>query len=157
MNPISLNAWHHFALVRNASLIETVFIDGIKATGAAGGTSVSGGQQVNNLDFNGATQDICKYYGGAWTGYITNLNKDNKNCYISFFHKNKKIALHRLLYCNFVEELNDNEYLKFTCENKGKCCSLKHLKKFVIEKAPIIQEKKEEIVKVIGHNNKVFF
>jgi len=72
-NPISLNAWHHFALVRNASLIETVFIDGIKATGAAGGTSVSGGQQVNNLNFDGATQDICKYYGGQWTGYITNM------------------------------------------------------------------------------------
>jgi hypothetical protein len=107
---------------------------------------------VNNLPFDIFTDECC-----IWTGYITNLNKDNKNCYISFFHKNKKIALHRLLYCNFVEELNDNEYLKFTCENKGKCCSLKHLKKFVIEKAPIIQEKKEEIVKVIGHNNKVFF
>ena len=47
--------------------------------------------------------------------------------------KNKKIALHRLLYCNFIEPLNDNEYLKFTCNNKGKCCSLKHLKKFSIE------------------------
>lgn len=72
-SPISLNAWHYFTLVRNASLIETVFIDGVKATGAAGGTSVSGGQQVNSLDFNGATQDICKYYGGQWTGYITNM------------------------------------------------------------------------------------
>ena len=72
-NPISLNAWHHFALVRNASLIETVFIDGVKAIGAAGGTSVSGGQQVNTIDYNGATRDICKYYGGAWTGYITNM------------------------------------------------------------------------------------
>jgi hypothetical protein len=73
MNPISLNAWHHFALVRNASQIETVFIDGVKAIGAAGGTSVSGGQQVNTIDYNGATRDICKYYGGAWTGYITNM------------------------------------------------------------------------------------
>ena len=72
-SPISLNAWHYFTLVRNASLIETVFIDGVKATGAAGGTSVSGGQQVNSLDFNGSTQDICKYYGGQWTGYITNM------------------------------------------------------------------------------------
>ena len=70
---ISLNAWHYFTLVRNASLIETVFIDGVKATGAAGGTSVSGGQQVNSLDYNGSTQDICKYYGGAWIGYITNM------------------------------------------------------------------------------------
>ena len=73
MAPITLNAWHHFALVRNASQSETVFIDGVKAIGAAGGTSVSGGQQVNTIDYNGATQDICKYYGGAWTGYITNM------------------------------------------------------------------------------------
>ena len=70
---ISLNAWHYFTLVRNASLIETVFIDGVKATGAAGGTSVSGGQQVNSLNYTGSTKDICKYYGGQWTGYITNM------------------------------------------------------------------------------------
>ena len=70
---ISLNAWHYFTLVRNASLVETVFIDGVKATGAAGGTSVSGGQQVNSLNYTGSTQDICKYYGGQWTGYITNM------------------------------------------------------------------------------------
>ena len=69
----SLNAWHHFAMTRNSSQLETVFIDGVKSTAAAGGTSVSGGQQVNNLNFNGATQDICKYYGGAWIGYITNM------------------------------------------------------------------------------------
>jgi len=72
-SPISLNAWHYFTLVRNASLIETVFIDGIKATSAAGGTSISGGQQVNSLNYTGATKDICKYYGGRWTGYITNM------------------------------------------------------------------------------------
>lgn len=68
-----------------------------------------------------------------WSGYITNLNKNNKNCYISFFYKNKKIALHRLLYCNFIGPLDEKEYLKFTCNNKGKCCSLKHIKKFSIE------------------------
>jgi hypothetical protein len=108
---------------------------------------------VNNLPFDIFNDECC-----IWSGYITNLNKDNKNCYISFFHKNKKIALHRLLFSNFVDELNDNEYLKFTCHNKGKCCSLKHLKKFIIEKAPIIEEKKEDnTVKNIGHNNKVFF
>jgi hypothetical protein len=72
-SPISLNAWHYFTLVRNASLVETIFIDGVKATGAEGGTSISGGQQVNIIDYNGFSQDICKYYGGQWTGYITNM------------------------------------------------------------------------------------
>ncbi len=63
-SPISLNAWHYFTLVRNASLIETVFIDGVRATGGA---------QTNTINYTGATKDICKYYGGSWTGYITNM------------------------------------------------------------------------------------
>ena len=71
--PISLNAWHYFTLVRNASLVETIFIDGVKATAAIGGTSVSGGQQVNSFNYSGATQNICNYYQGRWTGYITNM------------------------------------------------------------------------------------
>jgi hypothetical protein len=69
----SLNVWHHFAMTRNSSQLETVFIDGVKSTGASGGTSVSGGQQVNNLDYNGASQDIAKFYGGFWAGYLTNM------------------------------------------------------------------------------------
>jgi len=69
----SLNAWHHFAMTRNSSQLETVFIDGVKSTGASGGTSISGGQQVNTLDYNGSSQDIAKYYGGFWPGYLTNM------------------------------------------------------------------------------------
>jgi hypothetical protein len=38
------------------------------------------------------------------------------------------------LYCNFVEDLSDDEYLKFSCENKGNCCNIKHLKKFKYQK-----------------------
>ena len=62
--PITLNAWHHFALVRNASNIETVFIDGVKATS---------GQQTNIINYSGPSKDIAKYYGGQWAGYITNM------------------------------------------------------------------------------------
>lgn len=69
----SLNVWHHFAITRNSSQVETVFIDGIKSTGASGGTSVSGGQQVNNLDYNGPSLNIAKFYGGFWSGYLTNM------------------------------------------------------------------------------------
>ena len=69
----SLNAWHHFAMTRNSSQVETIFIDGVKSTGASGGTSVSGGQQVNNLDYNGPSLNIAKFYGGFWSGYLTNM------------------------------------------------------------------------------------
>jgi hypothetical protein len=70
---ISLNTWHHFVLVRNASNVETVFIDGIKATGASGGTGVSGGQQTNSINYSGVSMNVGKYYGGVWTGYFTNM------------------------------------------------------------------------------------
>jgi hypothetical protein len=69
----SLNAWHHFAITRNSSQLETVFIDGVKSTAAAGGTSVSGGQQVNSIDYNGPSLNIAKFYGGFWAGYLTNM------------------------------------------------------------------------------------
>jgi hypothetical protein len=69
----SLNAWHHFAMTRNSSQVETVFIDGVKSTAAAGGTSVSGGQQVNTIDYDGPSLNIAKFYGGFWTGYLTNM------------------------------------------------------------------------------------
>lgn len=83
---------------------------------------------------------ICKYVTTSlfdddncalWTGYITNANKTNKGTYINFYFNKKKVALHRLLYINFVGQLEDNEYLKFTCPNHGVCCNVNHLKKFV--------------------------
>lgn len=86
---------------------------------------------------------ICKYIDTSifdgescclWDGYITNINNINKGTYINFYFKKKKVALHRLLYTNFVEDLKKEEYLKFTCENKGRCCNVKHLKKFKYNK-----------------------
>jgi hypothetical protein len=79
------------------------------------------------------SNDIFDDNCSLWNGYVTNMNSKKNNCYISFFYKNKKIALHRLLYINFIGELKDDEYLKFNCENKGKCCSLNHLVKSCIE------------------------
>ena len=64
-----------------------------------------------------------------WNGYITNYNS-KKGTYINFYFRNKKTALHRLLYINFVNELQDDEYLKFTCDNKGTCCNVNHMQKF---------------------------
>ena len=50
-----------------------------------------------------------------------------------YFNK-KKIALHRILYNNYVEEIHDNEYIKFICSNKGRCCNINHMKKFIYNK-----------------------
>lgn len=86
---------------------------------------------------------ICKYIKSSifdtqkcclWNGYITNINNSNKGTYINFYYNKKKVALHRLLYINFVGELTKNEYLKFNCENKGMCCNIHHLKKFKYQK-----------------------
>ena len=66
-----------------------------------------------------------------WKGYVTNSNVTGKVQYINFYFKGRKTALHRILYCNFVSPLGDNEYLKFTCNNRGKCCNLDHMKKHV--------------------------
>lgn len=58
-----------------------------------------------------------------WKGYVTK----NKGIYINFFFNGKKTALHRLLYCNFVKNLYDNQYLTFTCNSKGLCCNVTHM------------------------------
>lgn len=65
-----------------------------------------------------------------WSGYVTNSKKRNKGMYINFYFNGKKVALHRLLYINYVDVLEQNEYLKFNCENKGRCCNIHHMKKF---------------------------
>ena len=78
---------------------------------------------------NNLSDDIFSDKCCIWNGSIINNNSNKKNCYISFFFKNKKVSLHRLLYMNYVDNLNDNEYIKYTCNNKGKCCTLNHFKK----------------------------
>lgn len=65
-----------------------------------------------------------------WKGYITNLNKVSKGVYINFYFRGKKYVLHRLLYINYVGDLENNEYIKFTCKNKGKCCNINHIVKY---------------------------
>lgn len=67
-----------------------------------------------------------------WLGYVTSSKHSRKGSYITFFYRNKKVALHRILYDNFVGELDDNHYLKFTCENvenRGRCCNIYHMVK----------------------------
>jgi hypothetical protein len=66
-----------------------------------------------------------------WDGYITNINDPKKGTYINFYFKNKKkVALHRLLYINFKGPLNNTDYIKYSCDNKGKCCNINHMIRF---------------------------
>lgn len=61
-----------------------------------------------------------------------------------------KAALHRLLYSNFVDHLSEDEYLKFTCDNKGKCCNIYHMKKFKYTK-PIKKTNSASNIKKFNH------
>lgn len=78
-----------------------------------------------------------------WNGYVTNSNVSGKVQYVNFYFKKRKTALHRILYSNFVDSLSDDEYLKFTCENRGKCCNVNHMKKFAYSTRT--QDKKKDI------------
>jgi len=90
------------------------------------------------LQFNDLRR-MCKYINKSifdenicsiWNGYLTNMNNISKGVYINFYYKGKKAALHRLIYSNFIDTLAEDEYIKFTCDNKGKCCNIHHMKKF---------------------------
>ena len=60
-----------------------------------------------------------------WNGYLTKCN-NNKSCYVNFYLKKRKLALHRILYINFIDDLDDKQYLKYSCDNPGRCCNIKH-------------------------------
>lgn len=66
-----------------------------------------------------------------WQGYVTNESNIKRGTYVNFFFRNKKVALHRLLYENYVDALGDEHYLKFTCDcsTSGKCCNVTHMTK----------------------------
>jgi hypothetical protein len=81
---LQINTWQYIVLNRNASTqIETMWVGTFvnnstlvtcnRATVASGGTSISGGTQVNSLDYTGVTNWIARYYGGYFPGYITNF------------------------------------------------------------------------------------
>ena len=61
-----------------------------------------------------------------WKGYHVTNEKNNIK-YTNFYLNNKKIALNRLLYINFVDDIEENSYLKYNCSNKGICCNINHI------------------------------
>ena len=106
-------------------------------------------KQLNNIPENKKLKDndikrILKYVDNSlfgdecclWKGYITN----NKSKYVNFYFNGNKIALHRLLYINFIGHIHDNVYLSYKCKNEGVCCNINHI---IIKK----NKKKKEIKK----------
>jgi hypothetical protein len=78
---------------------------------------------VHNIHCNPFEDQCC-----IWNGYVTN-GQQEKARYVNFYFKHRKIALHRLLYINYVDDIIDKQYLRFTCENKGSCCNINHIEK----------------------------
>lgn len=83
-NTLQVNKWQYIILNRNAGTqVETMWVGTFvntssyvicnRATAAAGGSSISSGTQVNNLDYTGVCNWIGRFYGGYWPGFITNL------------------------------------------------------------------------------------
>ena len=76
------NQWQYIIINRNASLLETMWVGTFvntssyvtcaRATGAAGGTGISGGTQTESQSW-GISNWVGRYYGGYWPGNITNL------------------------------------------------------------------------------------
>lgn len=80
-----------------------------------------------------------------WNGYITNEKNQAKGIYINFYFNHKKIALHRLLYLNYIGDILNTEYIKFSCVNKGKCCNIYHMKKLTYNSNQYGNDIKEEV------------
>lgn len=102
-------------------------------------------QNINSSIF----EDKCSIWQGK-----KNQKVNNKGYYINFFFNKKKMSLHRILYINYIGELNKNEYLKFTCPNNGICCNINHYsKKNNNLCSVIIEEPKLSIKKIPSNGN----
>lgn len=90
---------------------------------------------LKNIDGNIFNKTDCV----LWKGYLTKCN-NNKSCYVNFYLKKRKLALHRILYINFIDDLDVKHYLKFTCDNPGKCCNINHILKVCEDEEQVEQE-----------------
>ena len=107
-------------------------------------------QDIKRVSKNLSSSIFDGNYCSLWKGYVTNKSKEGKTSYINFYFRHKKVALHRLLYENYISNINDNQYIKYSCENKGICCNINHM--YLIEpnkqkeskSCPKISDKKPE-------------
>lgn len=81
-----------------------------------------------------------------WKGFVN--QKTNNKKYVNFYFRKKKIAINRILYLNYVGNLDKSEYLCYSCGNQGVCCNINHIeiknKTFKKKKSPEIIEEVEK-------------
>jgi hypothetical protein len=114
----------------NNSILSELFVNQLKNINSQKKLSYCDIQRINKFLKVSIFGNTCS----LWSGYITNDKNINKGVYINFYYNKKKIALHRLLYANYVGEISDKEYIKYNCINKGKCCNIHHMSKFTYKK-----------------------
>ena len=123
--------------INNNGILNELFINQLKNINSQKKLSYCDIQRISKFLKISIFGNTCS----LWTGYITNDKNINKGVYINFYYNKKKIALHRLLYANYVGEISDKEYIKYNCVNKGKCCNIHHMSKFTYKKNDIIKSK----------------
>ena len=81
-----------------------------------------------------SSNDCCLYNGPI-------INKQ----YCSLSYKGTKCSIIRLIYHNFVKDVEQHHRIFHTCKNKGICCNYKHLyvKEFNFNNTPKIEESGE--------------
>lgn len=87
--------------------------------------------QIKRLSQKIKTSIFDKNQCAIWEGYFSSSKGE---VHILFYHRKKKLLLHRLLYMNFVGDLGDNENVKTNCKN-GTCCNVNHMIKYEYKNA----------------------
>jgi hypothetical protein len=105
---------------------------------------------LKNIDGNIFNKTDCV----LWKGYLTKCN-NNKSCYVNFYLKKRKLALHRILYINFIDDLDIKHYLKFTCDNPGKCCNINHILKVCEEDEKAVEVEQTNLINPTNQNNSI--
>jgi hypothetical protein len=74
-NTLQVNKWQYIILNRNASTqVETMWVGTFVNTSSLVTCSrATGGTQVNTINYSGVCNNIGKFYGGYWPGFITNF------------------------------------------------------------------------------------
>jgi hypothetical protein len=84
-----------------------------------------------------------------WKGSCININ--NKK-YVNFYYCGKKKSIQRLIYNNYVDNIEDTRYIHYMCSNKGLCCNINH---FTVKNNEIKKKSKmkDESIKNNEKNN----
>ena len=86
----------------------------------------------NNIEFGGRECNL-------WKGVFCNKGKTYKGVYVNYYFQKKKNSLHRLLYENYINKLNERDYLVHVC-NEPLCLNPNHIR---LKKDKLEEQKKD--------------